>query len=340
MSGFGGGQFGPGRWDKQSFSLLLGSFAGIRIRLSIFFVFFAIGWLLNGYYQQLFVVSLIQVIFLFIVVLLHEFGHCFACRAVGGRADDILMWPLGGLAYCDPPHRPTENLITTIGGPAVNVVLCLLLLPVLYLVGELDAALWNPFGLSVGRTGVYWAFMLRILFKVSYVLLLFNLLPIFPFDGGRILQELIWYRTNHHTATIWATNIGMVGAAALGAICLYNQNIMLTIIAVFAFYASYMTKRDAEIMGQMPENEFGYDFSEGYTSLERSMGSSHRPSMLKSLRGRWKAWTTRRQEEHQQKLKAELDRLLEKIHQHGMESLSRQEKRILDQASKQLRSRK
>ncbi|QDU62544.1 Peptidase family M50 [Planctomycetes bacterium Pan216] len=341
MTGFGAGHSGAGRWDRQSWSLVLGSIAGIRVRVQIVFILFALFWVLSGYQEGMLVTSLLQVGFLFGVVLLHEFGHCFACRSVGGRADDILMWPLGGLAYCEPPHRPGENLITTLGGPAVNVVIFILVLPILFVAGEVNGSLFNPFVMYVGDDLAIWSFALRVLFKVNYVLLLFNLLPIYPFDGGRVLQELIWFRTNYHTATVWATNIGMGGAVLLAGISLWNQELQLAAIAVFAFIVSYQTRREAEIMGQMPENEFGYDFSEGYTSLERSMGSSsHRPNVLKTLHGRWKAWSSRRQEEHHQKLRAELDRLLEKIHQHGMESLSRQERRILEQASKQLRSRK
>ena len=62
---------------------------------------------------------------LFVSVLLHEFGHCFGARIMGGRGEEILMWPLGGLAFADPPRRPWPQLVTTVGGPLVNVVICL-----------------------------------------------------------------------------------------------------------------------------------------------------------------------------------------------------------------------
>src|SRR5947209_19260834 len=62
--------------------------------------------------------------FLVLSVLLHEFGHCFAARSVDGDATEVLLWPLGGLATCDVPHTPRANLITAIGGPAVNLALC------------------------------------------------------------------------------------------------------------------------------------------------------------------------------------------------------------------------
>ena len=61
---------------------------------------------------------------LFLVVLLHEFGHCFTARWVGGHAEDILMTPLGGLAFASPPSRPLPTFLTVAGGPAVNVMIC------------------------------------------------------------------------------------------------------------------------------------------------------------------------------------------------------------------------
>ena len=63
---------------------------------------------------------------LFAIILLHEFGHCFAARWVGGTADDILMWPLGGLAYASPPQRPWPTFVTVAGGPMVNVIICVI----------------------------------------------------------------------------------------------------------------------------------------------------------------------------------------------------------------------
>jgi stage IV sporulation protein FB len=67
---------------------------------------------------------MVMVVMVFFIILCHEFGHCFAARKVDGEADEILMWPLGGLAYCSPPHQPTAHLITALGGPLVNLLFC------------------------------------------------------------------------------------------------------------------------------------------------------------------------------------------------------------------------
>src|SRR4029077_17752061 len=80
---------------------------------------------------------------LFLSVLAHEFGHCFGARYVNGDAREILMWPLGGLASVDVPHTPRANFITTVCGPAVNLVLCLLALLGLFLLGSFQPN-WNP----------------------------------------------------------------------------------------------------------------------------------------------------------------------------------------------------
>src|SRR3954447_6728362 len=81
---------------------------------------------------------------LFGVILLHEFGHCFAARSVGGEAKDILLWPLGGLAYADAPHRAWPQFWTAAGGPLVNVVLCILTAGGLFFLNHGKGIPWNP----------------------------------------------------------------------------------------------------------------------------------------------------------------------------------------------------
>ena len=121
---------------------------------------------------------------LFGIVLLHEFGHCLACRKVGGQADEILMWPLGGLAFCQPPNNWRAHLTTAVGGPMVNVVICVTAGTMLVLItgGQWGLAIPNPFklgaGLSHPEIARSWAHItLFWINALSLVLLLFNLLP-------------------------------------------------------------------------------------------------------------------------------------------------------------------
>src|SRR5688572_18838997 len=116
------------RWQPERLALYLFSVAGVRVSIQIFSIIMLAFELLRAgaiaKATQTSTASALGMVLaisgmLFLFVLLHEFGHCFGCRAVGGHADDVLMWPLGGLASCDPPDRPWEHLVTTLCGPAV-----------------------------------------------------------------------------------------------------------------------------------------------------------------------------------------------------------------------------
>lgn len=158
---------------------------------------------------------------LFGIIFLHELGHAFACRSVGGTADRIMLWPLGGVAYVRPPRRPGALLWSIAAGPLVHVVL----LPVM--IGGLVA------GKAAG-VGADAAHFLRALAVINGVLLLFNLLPIFPLDGGQILWALLWFVAGRARGFAVAAGIGFFCAAAavLGALALGDMWLLL--IAAFA----------------------------------------------------------------------------------------------------------
>lgn len=329
-----------GRWDSQTLSLTLGRLCGIRIRAHItlplaFFV-------LLSAFSPFWGLALLLGAVLFAIVFLHELGHCFGCRAVGGRADDVLLGPLGGLAFVDPPHRPAEYALTTLAGPAVNVLLLVAMLPVAYVQGYLSASLVNPIAINDLSGPAMFGFEC---FRLNYLLLLFNLLPIYPLDGGRLLQAALWHRLGYVHASILSTNVGMAAGAILAILGVYLAGawghiyLILTVVGAAAVVDSFRFRRQIELTGGMPENEFGYDFSQGYTSLERSMPRSKGAAVFPSLRARVGDWLRRRRESQEAHIEAELDRILEKIHSFGIESLSREERKLLTQASKRRRSR-
>src|ERR1700691_4100088 len=120
---------------------------------------------------------------LFLIVTIHEFGHALACRQVGGEANRIVLWPLGGVAYVSPPQRPGATLWSIAAGPLVNVVLA----PVLF------AAAMGGQALGWADTMPDFANFLWAVFAIDVGLLLFNIMPIYPLDGGQILRSLLWY---------------------------------------------------------------------------------------------------------------------------------------------------
>src|SRR5205085_6514829 len=112
--------------DPISWSFPLGRMFGINIRVHVMLPLVILGLVVRVTME--FNVPLVAAVVLqglmFLSILLHEFGHCFAARSVDGDASEVLLWPLGGLAYCDLPHTPRAHLITALGGPAVHFLLC------------------------------------------------------------------------------------------------------------------------------------------------------------------------------------------------------------------------
>ena len=136
---------------------------------------------------------------------MHEFGHALACRSVGGRADQIVLWPLGGVAYVDPPQRPGAVLWSIAAGPLVNVVL----LVVLTVFGMLN----RSFGWLNAMPDVHG--LVLAVWYINFGLLIFNLLPVYPLDGGQILRALLWFAFGRARSLMMATIIGFVGVAGI-----------------------------------------------------------------------------------------------------------------------------
>jgi Zn-dependent protease len=157
---------------------------------------------------------------LFLIVLLHEYGHALACRQVGGTANQIVLWPLGGVAYVDPPPRPGATLWSIAAGPLVNVAL----VPVLYGLGFLSRSAGVPPDVHA---------LLRAVFFINLSLLIFNILPIYPLDGGQILRSLLWFVVGRARSLMAAVIIGFIGAAGFVVLAIYMQSIWFGLIAVF-----------------------------------------------------------------------------------------------------------
>lgn len=167
--------------------------------------------------------NILEYLALFIIVLIHEFGHALACRQVGGTADQIVLWPLGGVAYVNPPPRPGANLWSIAAGPLVNVVL----IPIIFGLGTWSRAS----GLALAAPNLH-AF-LRAVWGINLLLLIFNLLPIYPLDGGQILRSVLWFLVGRARSLMAATAIGFVGAAGLVALALWVRSLWFGVLAAF-----------------------------------------------------------------------------------------------------------
>lgn len=303
-----------------SWSIPIGTVAGIRIRMHLLFLIYAVAqvlWSINSNFFGPGYTSLAMAA-LFGVVLLHEFGHCLACRNVGGEANEILLWPLGGLASCNPPDHWKPHLITTLGGPAVNVIIAPITSLALWAAGRPGTILFNPFEIS----GVFfeltswWLVALWLLHAMNLVILAFNiLLPIFPLDGGRVAHALIWRQVGRRRATEIATIVGLASSAGLAVFALVADTTLLLGVAIFCALICWVERQ------RLTAPEFlGGDF-----------GGFGDPDPIAAQRESRTAEKKRKREAAEQ---AELDRILAKIANRGMDSLSVREKRTLRMATK------
>jgi Zn-dependent protease/DNA-directed RNA polymerase subunit RPC12/RpoP len=149
--------------------------------------------------------NVLEYLSLFAIVLTHEFGHQLACRQVGGQTHDIVLWPLGGVAYVSPPQRPGAQLWSIAAGPLVNVALIPLLTGLMLAAANLG---WNDTHPDASE----W---IHNIWVINLVLLIFNLMPVYPLDGGQILRSLLWFPFGRANSLLAASIIGFIGVAAL-----------------------------------------------------------------------------------------------------------------------------
>jgi Zn-dependent protease len=295
-------------------------------------------------------------------VLLHEFGHCFAARAVEGEADEVLLWPLGGLARCDVPHTPRANFITAAGGPAVNLMLCLLTAVILAgvwgmypplnpwftewsipLITNWDAQKFTspilPFGPSARLS--YPQLIIAEFFWINWFLLLINvLLAGFPLDGGRMLQAALWVRLGYRQSMMIAVFVGFLVMLIVGIASMALWNPVLVWLALIIWQACKQELILLETGGE--DGLFGYDFSQGYTSLEQDQPTKVRRKRQNFFQRWWQRRNQRKMQREMERAAAEerrMDELLEKIQRYGAASLTDEEQRFLKRVSDRYRNK-
>jgi stage IV sporulation protein FB len=215
----------------MGWSLTVGRIAGVAIKIHVTFWLLML-WIgvsaaraggLNAAAQSLAFVAL-----LFVCVVAHEFGHILVARRYGIATREVTLLPIGGVASLQRmPDTPRRELAVALAGPAVNLVIALVLFAALGSFGVASVAgLANP-GVS----------MLARLAAANLVLAVFNLLPAFPMDGGRVLHALLAMRMSEARATELAANVGQACAFVLGFLGLFG-NPMLLFVAIFVYVAA------------------------------------------------------------------------------------------------------
>ena len=187
------------------------------------------GWQENGALGMAYNVGLI--VLFFGCVILHELGHSLTARRYGIRVPRILLLPIGGMAEMDHiPRKPSQELLITLAGPAVNFVLVAVLLPLTW------HALFGPEEVSEYSVPGIMAQLL----VANLVMGVFNLAPVFPMDGGRIFRALLALRLPYLRATWWAVMVGRVLAIILIAWSLYTNHALRALLFTFILMAGNM----------------------------------------------------------------------------------------------------
>jgi Zn-dependent protease len=348
--------------DPFTWSLPLGRLFGISIRLHVLFLVFALAlwlrttgkeWPSGSGLAMLVLLSLTLV-----AVLLHELGHCYAAVRVGGEAQEVLLWPLGGLAFCQVPHSPRAHFLTAAGGPLVNLLLaggCAALLAVAGFRPNFDPRFEQVWVTELTRwdTGVTygsqfsglppsqrlenWQVLVAQFFWINWFCFLVNTLLLgFPLDGGRMFQALLWPRLGYRQATLTAITAGFLVMLLVGIFALWQNEILILCLALYMWQAC---KQEWLLLETGSEDlPFGYDFSQGYTSLEREEAPPQ-PGFLARWRQRREAERRRREEERQREEERRMDQLLEKIQREGKEALTEEEQRFLKRVADRYRNR-
>ncbi|MFP6881759.1 MAG: site-2 protease family protein [Roseibacillus sp.] len=217
-------------------SFRLGKVAGteVRVHLTFFILLAAFGWM---FYAEGGVAAAVDgVVFIVAVfgcVLLHEFGHTLTAAKFGIRTPDITLLPIGGLARLERmPENPVQELLVALAGPAVNVGIAGVLFVIVGFPNppaDIESILQIPFG--------------QRLLVVNISLVLFNMIPAFPMDGGRVLRALLAMLISYGRATEVAATIGQL-LAVLGAIfAIKSGALLLVLIALFIFLAARRESR-------------------------------------------------------------------------------------------------
>jgi len=206
----------------MKWSWKIGEFAGIGVYMHTTFLLL-LGWVaFTGWLQARTLIgalgSVAFILALFLVVVLHEYGHALTARKFGIKTRDITLLPIGGVARLERmPDDPKQELWVALAGPAVNVVITAVLFVALLITGALE---------PITQLGVTRGSFLERLMVVNAVLVVFNMIPAFPMDGGRVVRSLLAMRMEYTRATQIAASLGQGIAFLLGFVGLFTNPLL------------------------------------------------------------------------------------------------------------------
>jgi len=330
--------------EQRVWSLSLGRWGPVQVRLHMFFLLFAaltvylswryansdedsvLGWL-----------GALSLLILLLSVLLHEFGHYWAAVRLGGGTDQIVLGPLGGLVPIRVPYEPRSELIAIVTGPLVNLIVALFCVAALLAyqrahgemakveISTLLSPLRPPFPPG-DQSKLTPTIGLELTLWINWVLFLMNLIPAFPFDGGRALLALFAIAPQGRSMRSVAVVATIAKAVALGLLVaawfvpkepdqIVPMWFALVMLSIFLFFSARVEESQQEA-DELGEELFGYDFSQGYTSLDRpEKNASSSPGLFAQWRKRRREERLRRQQAREAEDDRRMDGILARLHE-------------------------
>jgi stage IV sporulation protein FB len=335
----------------QRWSISLGRWWGVAVYLHVFFVLsalLALAFTLTA--QGLFGAGLLMVAVLFISVSLHEVGHALAALRVGGKVDAIVLGPVGGLISPRVPDEPEIHLFVALAGPIMHLLIAVLAAIALALAGDAQlVGLLNPFVTpeNLVEPGTPPIIAAKLTLWLNWILMLLNLLPAYPFDGGPVLRAMLWPALGRRTARIVTARVAM-GVAFLFCLAslltltreLHTQVPIWVPLLTLGLFLFFSARQDLAAAATPDWNDepAGYQLSsDGLDLLDMWSGDDEDEGVLVEHQQR-PAEQNRREKEAVED--ARVDDILARLHDSSWDALSPEEIGVLQRASQRYRRRR
>ena len=336
----------------QRWSLSLGQWAGVHVRVHIFLLLFAALSLAFIQEPELYWASILTLGITLGSLALHEAAHALAAWRVGGKVDSIILGPVGGLVTPRVPDEPEVQLFVALAGPIVHLSLVVVAAVGLALAGNSDIlSLLHPLNLSLWNDKEpTWLLVGKLTLWINWTLMLLNLLPAYPFDGGPIFRAMLWPALGRRTARIVTGRAGMVIGGLIAAAALlpmhpehtwFQVGLPLVMLGIFVFFSARQ-----DLVSDWSEDLFddvtGYRVrSDGLDLLEPIELEEDEEAVLVEHQRRQGGEPPHEQRRQAQEAyeDARVDDILARLHDTSMNQLSREDLEILQRASERYKQR-
>jgi stage IV sporulation protein FB len=340
----------------QRWSVSLGRWAGIQVRLHIFFLVF--GALAIAFStlpdRDILGDGLLTLAVVLVSVVLHEVAHALAAIRVGGKVDAIVLGPVGGLVSPRVPDEPEVQLAVALAGPIVHLLLAVIAAGILAITGYTDIlGLMHPLNPSpeLLAEGSRWLEVVKLTLWINWVLMLLNLLPAYPFDGGPILRSMLWPAVGRRSARVVTGRAGMIVALVIGAAAFLPNTgdldsivltrLALVMLGIFLFFSA---RQDLASGGseELFDEAAGYRVSEDGLDLLDATGLIEDDDDAVLVEHQRRPSESREHDRRTQETveDARVDDILARLHDTSLNDLSREELEILERASQRYRERR